>query len=464
MPFPTRRLVGVLGADFEQPGATSITRLIGQVEESDLELKGGPYATTDAGRAEAAKDIAAFANAQGGLIVIGVQEADGRATALAPWEVTEGDELRVREIVTERVVPYVDVAVRRVASDDPLRGYMLIAVPQSADAPHAVRRQDSLRYPVRDGRRTRYMAEAEVANTYRQRFTMIDAREERLKAVRHHGLGTLPLDGDQALPWLAVSLVPLRPARLSLDSSVRGIVERRFKNAVLTSCPGTPFHGQVLNARVGVRHVQLTDSLAGNEPPRRAGAVLHADRAAFVAAAFWPWDMGQHALDEFRVPHEELTSYVLGLLGLACEHAVATGTGGDAIVDFEIIRPSTGRGHELVLLEQSQFSPAFEMPRMDEPPEYYRYSVPIQAVVESGTELVAAAYQALVDIEASFGQPEPSFIFPKGAVSTTFGARFGSKVKDWVAPVTSASGSCCPISDRHASHCTRRLATPTQPT
>ena len=106
------------------------------------------YGGGDSDRAEVAKDVAAFANYQGGLIMIGVTDSDGVAISVDPWDVTETDELRIREIVTERVVPYIDIAIQRVASQDARKGFLLIAVPGSNDAPHAVQVVgDKVRYP-----------------------------------------------------------------------------------------------------------------------------------------------------------------------------------------------------------------------------------------------------------------------------------------------------------------------------
>ena len=223
MPFPTRRLVGVFGTELEQVDASSMAGLLGQMEESDLEFKEHMYEPTEGGRAEIAKDVAAFANLQGGLIVVGIAEVDGRATALTPWDVTETDELRIREIITERVVPYLDVSLRRVDSGDGRNSFLFVAVPGSVESPHAVRRQDSMRFPVHDGNRTRYMAEAELASTYRRRFAAVEARERRLEEVQDDGVRFVALDQEPLRPWLTMSLVPLRAAALSLDLGPRRV-------------------------------------------------------------------------------------------------------------------------------------------------------------------------------------------------------------------------------------------------
>lgn len=61
-----------------------------------------------------------------------------------------------------RVVPYLDVGIRRVDKESGV-GVLLNSVPASGDAPHGVRNRETLRFPVRDGSRVRYMSEAELA-------------------------------------------------------------------------------------------------------------------------------------------------------------------------------------------------------------------------------------------------------------------------------------------------------------
>ncbi len=423
MPFPTRRLVGIFGSDFEQVDATSVARLIGQTEEFDLEFKVQMYGGGDSDRAEVAKDVAAFANYQGGLIMIGVTDSDGVAISVDPWDVTETDELRIREIVTERVVPYIDIAIQRVASQDARKGFLLIAVPGSNDAPHAVRVGDKLRYPVRDGKRTRFMAEAEVATSYRRRFTALEERSRRVVEVQSGGVRHLLVDAEPQRPWLTATLVPLRPVNLNLDASVRNTIEGQFRDALNESCPNTPFRGRaLLQQRVGVREVQITDSNTFGGAPRASFAVLHSDGSAFVAAAFWAGsnDFGD-GTDVVQISRDSMTVYVLGLMDLACQHAVASGAGGDAVLAVRIARPEDGR--EIVLVRDGNFiPPASGWPRMDPSFAESRFTVPPRQIVDSGSELVAASFQVLADLEAAFGEPEPLFVRRDGTMTPQFGS------------------------------------------
>src|SRR6267143_646290 len=63
---PVRRTEDVVGR--LRPGQTR--------EDHHLDFKGDAYERTDAGRRECARDIAQFANASGGTIIVGVTEQD----------------------------------------------------------------------------------------------------------------------------------------------------------------------------------------------------------------------------------------------------------------------------------------------------------------------------------------------------------------------------------------------------
>jgi hypothetical protein len=153
-------------------------------EAADLDFKQADYAK--GANEELAKDVAAMANAGGGLIVVGVREQDLRAVELTPVPLVGDVAQRYRQVLAGRVTPLVrDVEIRVLpAAEDPDRGFVLLAVPRSMAAPDAVwepaddRRR--LSFPVRDGAGTRYLHETELAEYYRRRFAGTAAQAERL--------------------------------------------------------------------------------------------------------------------------------------------------------------------------------------------------------------------------------------------------------------------------------------------
>ena len=74
------RLRPLLGADLDEVTVESIQNLVGMREDRDLEFKRERYGTSDGQKKEAAYDVAALANASGGVIIIGMQE-DGSDVA-----------------------------------------------------------------------------------------------------------------------------------------------------------------------------------------------------------------------------------------------------------------------------------------------------------------------------------------------------------------------------------------------
>jgi predicted HTH transcriptional regulator len=171
------RLEALLGSRFELVQHAQLMSLVtNQVPEAfDLDYKSEMYGSSDRGRKDAATDVAALANTAGGLLVLGIEEDDQARAAAAPGLVlSEADERRIRQIVGSQVVPMLVLDVLRVENPDrPGHGLVLIAVPRSPLAPHAVLVNEGLRYPRRNGAVTRYLSEPEVADAYRsgsQRF------------------------------------------------------------------------------------------------------------------------------------------------------------------------------------------------------------------------------------------------------------------------------------------------------
>ncbi len=178
-------------------------------EDQDLEFKQARYDYGPAGAVELAKDVAALANQAGGLLIIGVaQDEQGRAAGLTPATLNDAEKGRIRQVLADRIHPMIaNVDVHDFpARNSPGTGYYLIFVPRSVQAPHAVRHKDQpyLCYPVRDGATTRYLAEAEIAARYRDRFALARDQVSRLERLHVNG----PRGEDPEVLAIAVALVP----------------------------------------------------------------------------------------------------------------------------------------------------------------------------------------------------------------------------------------------------------------
>lgn len=137
---------------------------------------------------ERAKDVAAFANGRGGLIVLGVNDVavssfvseEVRLQPLDPDRIDAAIEQYRKDVSAyAQTIPLFDMFAVPAANG---RSYVVVVVPPSAQAPHAVVAgtddRPMLMYPVRASGEfhTRYLSEFEIAERNRGRFRSSDDR------------------------------------------------------------------------------------------------------------------------------------------------------------------------------------------------------------------------------------------------------------------------------------------------
>lgn len=135
--------------------------------------------------ADVAVDVAAMST-DGGALLYGVgEDADGRPTVLSPIAL-KGQRERIDQIVRTSLaeVPYIDVRELPLERD-PARGYLVIAVPPSARAPHQVivKSQYQHRFYGRGATGNRVLSEGEIARLYERRRRAEVDREELLRTI-----------------------------------------------------------------------------------------------------------------------------------------------------------------------------------------------------------------------------------------------------------------------------------------
>jgi hypothetical protein len=178
-------------------------------EFAGLKHKGamlGERNNRDRWRVERSKDVAAFANARGGLMILGVRDAKADASAgqLEPFATAEADPAALiednRKAVREVTAPVPGFGIFPVHDPDNGTFYIVCVVPPSAIAPHAVKqpgdapgstfgsidRPGCFSQPRRtlDRHRHRWRCRR-LSNPFRHRSSR--------HAVRHH-------DGPQTMP------------------------------------------------------------------------------------------------------------------------------------------------------------------------------------------------------------------------------------------------------------------------
>jgi hypothetical protein len=188
----------------------------------DLKRKGamlGERNSRDRWRVERSKDVAAFANARGGVMIFGVRDAKavGPGEQLEPFTVVEADPAELiedtRKAVREVTSPVPGFDIFPVHDPADKAFYLVCVVPPSAAAPHAVKQpgdgRNGLIYPSRAPGESHavYLHEFQVAELYERRARAGEDRRRRAETVWADGLYALDAPSAPRV-WLAVASVP----------------------------------------------------------------------------------------------------------------------------------------------------------------------------------------------------------------------------------------------------------------
>jgi len=425
------RLEQILGGRVEELTWTSLTVVVeqGAPEAVDVDFKQGHYPNTDGGKRELCKDIAAMANTAGGIILLGIEETDGVAAGFAPLALDEADEQRYRQIVANGVFPLPRFDLLRVADPgDATRGVLVILVPKSPLAPHAVVKDDSLRYPRRHGSTTLYLSEPEVATAYRQRFAL---GRERLALVAEREEGALErLAPDE--PWLVVTLVPDLEGQMVVDRASL----RAFQADMVGHAAQLPWYGLTWSqCGAGFRRLWAHGGQRGDESHgyiRWCSANLHSDGSASYAI-----QLGNRARlvdegdeSETHVDDEAIASTLLAGLEQLGTHAWECGAGGQANIRVRVWAPRNGKRialtHGRGIMGGSTYAPAVDAPAPAE------VVVPLELLYPFGPDGVATAALLLRDVAQTLNVPEVGQLATDGTVRSRYwGNSVQSSLRAW---------------------------------
>ncbi len=293
-------LESLLGGPLDAEGITqqAIERLVDEgVRESEvLDFKAALEPPTKGSRPgwlpeqEFAKDVAAFANHRGGLLLIGVDDVDGVATGSPGWAMSltaEQEERRLRQAVVNYLSPV--ATFECVWLERTPTGYFLgVVVPPSPRSPHAVTSpsgegRTALRYPVRHGSDTVWLSEPEVAERYRRRSDTQAAEATRIEAVIENGATAISRTSGV---WLYTAIVPEAPIHGRLDKSTVERVDRWQRSNGPTSPLGRslPAYGRGIPAPGRVVFTGSRYSSEEDETDIRDALVeLYVDGGVFAA-------------------------------------------------------------------------------------------------------------------------------------------------------------------------------------
>lgn len=440
------RLAQLLGADFDGLDRSHLAELCDQraAEDVDLDFKQDNAYTRDAdGLDEFAKDVTAMANARGGLIVVGVIENDqGNAERLNPIAI--GDKLhnQLVQALRSRVFPFLppDFRIRLIADSPtaPECGYILIGVPRSPVAPHAVRPtggkgQQRYGYARRLGRTTAWLDESEIAALYRDRFKLAEDHSHRVTAQF----------GDDC-EWLAAPTGD--GIRLDLSLVPSGRAERRIDRTFLQAVRG--FLGAL--ARPGVApSASLSRVLLGHAPEIRRGrmrisgpgvhAVWHSDGSAHLRV-----DLTSDpapAVEDAATAVLSLTlleSRVLYGLHLACSYAEWAGAYGDADVLAGTSSPAQVLLDRTPINGTARFTPGVPV-SSDAGRPCHRVGY-LEALCSGSLQVRSMTRDICADLLADYGVYEPTLLRSDATIrSERLAQRERAEMEAWLATTSGSN-------------------------
>lgn len=411
--FVPPQLHPLLGRALEATTETELARLVGASETEWLDAKRERYGNGDSPRRDLAADVAAFANRQGGLLVIGLDEgADGLISALTPISEADlvGEELRISQIISGNVAPVPSFTVHRVGAASG-GGYLIVSVPPSVRRPHAVVVNDSLRYPVREGTGKRYLSESEVADLYRSRFA--DARSQVDRAVERHAGAVARLDRSK-MAWLVMSLEPDWPGLFKVTRDNTDPL-RTFGRTARVQFP-TWFRSTTYTPVPSFRSLALYD---GHNEVYNSTATLHLDGGGSVAFG-WEW-RPKNAMDEGNskvamIADEDIVGCLVNGIWALADWALGwCGASGDATLLVQLYAPDD---YPMTLWQyRSDFPGRLAGARdLTGATGEVATTVSLPTIHNSATDLLLTTKRIAADLEMAFGVLGPPQIDPNGAV------------------------------------------------
>ncbi|PMR58833.1 hypothetical protein C1A38_22700 [Verrucosispora sp. ts21] len=279
-----RRLEQLLGGPVDESLTyTQVTGLIPATAEGpDLDFKRDTYGSRDKDRKALCGDVGGLANANGGLLILGMEEdSQGRAARAEGVDISDAERLRLHQTVVANVQPTPTFDIIPVENPDrPGTGFLVIWVARTATAPHAYIQNNSLLYPKRIGTQTVWLTEALVAEAYRARFAgLADRISEAARIERDF---TSRLDSRQS--WLVATLVPDLPGDFRIDTATLKAFDEETAGRPIVGL-GIPL-GRFQGTRV--RHRRLVG--AGEYDPHGRyldlACELHESGSGSIAACF----------------------------------------------------------------------------------------------------------------------------------------------------------------------------------
>lgn len=446
--FP--RLTAVFGAPVEALTAQHVLGAVAQKvpEAADLDWKQELYGSRGENKQELAKDVAALANATGGILVLGVAEESSSSAAdmVKPVVLSDAETERMQKICQYTIRPFLPgVRIFPLPIDGGDTGFYVIAVPRSPDAPHAILRGNDngdgtvLSYPMRDGQIIRYLHEPEIARRYRDRFTSRDERAAALDQLHQEGLRRTQF----GTAWLSLSLYPSAPGtRHSVGSATIAQIAEDTKQWADTTprLPEEVLTDGRLHSFPAVRRAVLTLGSAAASVLSKEFAELHFNGAGFVAVP-----LANASIDlEPAVKQDVLELRLLSMVRLLAHHATMSGAGGDCELQARLQLLVFDSNHR-VAKPTSLFAPTTRYRGADaeysqvagsilagEHPTAVNVTASLEELMESARAAVQTTHALATDIISHFAVADTCILRADGGLSTdNVGGWWAGAIDSW---------------------------------